>query len=393
MNMYTVTKQEQETIKRRTEETVQMMQMEGETAEKLRRYAEENGYSEEEARILIEEEVIPAVDEYNQTCRELMDGDMREKLEEKIFRYTEDMPLEEECKYMLGFLIALRSMGRDVLARAGVENAEERAAEFEELNERELELLERGEYNEELRAQIVEELLDTIENSGIELELCSRMQELIDSGMDSVSIQCFVMGLWQDEQAKYCAATAVCVARKNGELPSIPEDATDHALVIGVCQGIDTANIEVQVSMGEMAADAAYKALKVIAAAGLTLVLGAGMFLGTLAISKYIMEAVAGILGSSLIATIAGVALGGLLFFSLAEEAGGLLSGARAIFCRASDFTYDKLKQGAKTLYSFVREKAVPNVKESLERIWEFLGTVVGRLRAANTKLRIEDKG
>lgn len=201
------------------------------------------------------------------------------------------------------------------------------------------------------------------------------------------------MEMWQDEQVKYCAATAVCVARKNGELPSIPEDATDRALVIGVCQGIDTANIEVQVSAGEMAADTAYKVLKIIAAAGLTLVLSAGMFLGTLAISKYVMEAVAGILGSSLIATIAGVALGGLLFFSLAEEAGGLLAGARTLLYRASDFTYDKLKQGTKTLYSFVKERAIPHMKERLDRVWEFLGTVAGRIRTANTKVRVGDKG
>ncbi|MGN0503018.1 MAG: hypothetical protein ACI4HN_08840 [Ruminococcus sp.] len=57
-----------------------------------------------------------------------------------------------------------------------------------------------------------------------------------------------------------------------------------------------------------------------------------------------------------------------------------------AVFHKVSDFTYDKLKKGAKCVCNFVKERVVPKVKSVIECVSEHIHNLFSRIRQAVTK-------
>lgn len=381
--MYSVTEQEYEVMKKRTEEAVKAME-DGETVlAGLCGYAEANGYSTEEALELVEKEIIPTVDTYNRECRDHIEDESNERILNKISDRVEGMALADECKYKLGVLVALRSAGKEILGHVAVNSPEQIEASYEELTDEEMMKLEDGQYTDEMLDQINEQLLYAIENCGIELEMSDRIEQLINSDMDKESVHGFVTEMWKDEQYKYCAALAACVAKKNAELPSIPEDTSDTALIVGVCQGIDVANVEMRVSAGEMIADKAYKILKTIAAVGLVILVSAGMFIAGVGLAKFAIDVVIKAFGTGVAATILALALGGATIFFVGDDFIGTLKTLKNVFCEISDFTYEKLKKGVKVVHRTVQDHVIPKVKEMIETVSFRLHEVVVHIRQA----------
>lgn len=376
-NLYRVTEDEKRIMEVRTREVSEKVCQGTSAVDELCGYACENGFTEDEAVRLIKEEVIPVVDEYNASCREAMVGDIHEWLSNKIFQINEGMNLNEECKCKLSLLRAIRSADMNILNHIGETDCAGWEEEYESLCSSEEEQLESGEYTSEMLDSINHALEAAIENCGIPLSMSVHFEEFLDGKMDDESVKDFTYEIWEDEKYKYCAATAACVARHNAELPSIPSETPDRIIVLGICQGIDVDNMEKQVAIGEMAADTAYKILKVIAAVGLTLVAIGLVYYTIVATAVLSMSVVTGIFGSGIV--------GGLVAFALILGVGNEIADAvismtgtvsRAL-SKAADFTYGKLKQGAKVVHHYTVDKVIPCIKESLHNIKDFICNMV----------------
>ena len=385
INQYTITEQEHEILKERTAEILQFVQEDdGDFSGKLCKYAQNNGYSETEASTLVESVVIPTVDEYNTVCRENIDSDMKEWIQEKIDVCTEDMTLEEECRYKLGVLMALKGMNETILKQAGIQKCD-----YEELNEDELERLEQGNYTREMLVQINEELVDAIENSGLELEMSNRFEKLLEGTVDAESVHTFVMELWQDEQYKYCLSVAACVAKKQGELPSIPEETSDEVLVIGICQGVDIANVEMQASTGKIGMDKAHKILKVIAKVGLAFLVSAGMFLLTVVTGATILEFAKKIYDNLLVQILI-VGAVGILTFAYERPILEKIKKVVKSFDTISDFLYERLKEGSQKVNQFVYSDVGSFLKEKVEKMCIFFKNIIQYLKQKKNRVSIK---
>ena len=385
-NRINLTQQEIEAVQERTRGAVESIEISETVVEGLCSYAEANGCTPEEARELVEQKVIPTVDEYNAECRKHFEDESGEWILDKLAERTKDMSLEEECKYKLCILIAVRSLSKQILEQVSMQTPEEMEATYEALSDEEIEELENGKYTEEMLEQINEQLVDAVENSGLDLAMANQMESLIDNSVDPESVHGYVTDMWKDEQYKYAAAVAACVAKKNGELSSVPEETSDIALIVGVCQGVDAANVETKVSAGEMAVDKAYKILRTIATVGVVVLAAGGMFMLGLVSAGFAMGAVLKVLGGGLIASIIALALGGALLFTIGDDFVGSMKTVAAVFHKVSDFAYDKLKKGVKCVCNFVKERVVPKVKSMIGCVTEHIHNMFSRIRQSVTK-------
>ena len=369
--MFSVTKEEQKAIAERTEEAASAVRDAANIRDALTAYAAANGYSGEEAADLIDKIVIPTVDSYNASCREAFEGDARTWIAKKMTASIEKQGLNEQeaARYKLGVLLAVRKLN------AGAADGEDA-----ELTEDEKAMLESETITPEMMLRIDEALIDSIEDSAIPLYMTDAFETFLESKADEESVRVMTTEIWEDNNMKYCAAATVCVARRNGQLPSVPDETPDTNLVLGACQGVDVVNIETKVSTGEMAADTAYKILKVIGAVALTMAVAAVLWeaVGILlemsmafAFSFFGMETVGCIVAAVLM--FSGVCAISDMFIAWLEK--GL-----AVAGRAADITYAALKRGAKALCHYAAAKLGPALRLGLGKItnliWDlFTGT------------------
>lgn len=378
-----ITQTEVETLKRRAEEAAARVASADSVTEGLIAYAIDNGFTPEKAHRLVEEKVIPRVDEYNSTCRACVEDGQSGRILGMISARAEDMTLEEECKYKLGVLTALRASAREMLSRIAALGDEDQELAFDELTDEDIRVLDNDVYTEESLAQINEMLAEALENSGIELEMMDRLEELLDSAVSEDDVHGFVTEMWQDERYKYVLAVAACVAKENGELPSVPEGIGYDALIIGMCQGVDIANVQQRVSAGEMTADGAYKVIKAVASAGVAILAAAFIFAGGLVLAGAASGVIAEALGSGMIACVIGAAIGAVLFFALEFDFFEMVGAVTDTFRKVTDFTYQKLKQGVKAIAKVARERVIPKVRTMIETVGSFVRSVADRVRSA----------
>jgi len=246
-------------------------------------------------------------------------------------------------------------------------------AEAEVLTEDEKALLEKAELTEEQLAELNEAILDAIENNAMPLYMSAAFEEFLETNADEDEIQLVVNELWNDNNLKYCAATAMVVAHHNGELPSIPAETSASALVIGACQGVDVTNVEAKVSTGEIAADVAFEILKVIAAVALTICVGVVLLEALMTLVEVGFLVGAAVLGGGFL----GVLLGAVLSIAFGGEIVKMAEfwGTKGLdfLGNIADVAYEALKKGAKKLYQFTVERIVPAVKPTLEKAIGFL--------------------
>lgn len=373
-------------ITNRTANVVEKVEANGNLKSGLIAYAVENGYTEEEARILVEEKIIPTVDRYNRMCRENVSAGSNEWFFESLAEATAGMTTAQACKFKLGLLTALQSVRADVLSRVATETQEEKDLDYENISKNQWAEMDDADFTEADQAEIDRQLQDAVESSGLEDEMLSQLGKLIESKADDEAVHGFVTEMWQDEHYKYCAAAAACAARKNGELASIPEDADDVAVIVGVCQGIDTANVAYKVSKGEMVVDTAYEVLKHIVLVGLCIVATAviavlGVIGAILAIGLVIKY-----LGSSILAMILALAVGGVALFAISGDLPKKLEVVKTVFFKITDCTYGLLKKGIKKAAGFVRERIIPAVRSMIDRAAVFFDVLKQRLLSRNTR-------
>lgn len=381
-----MTEEERACVAQRTSEVIAKIQGEGGVKQSLVDYCKENGYDEETAVRLVEETIIPGVDRYNQGCREAMDIGVHECVRQKIKARLEGMELSQEYAFKLAVIQALRGMDKTVLERAALLGEDEYQQQLDEINEQAPEIPEDVEVTQEMMDEVNEELEAVIESSSLSVHLVKEFEKFVDGNPDEMEISVFVTDLWKDERYKYCASTAICVARHNGELPSIPEGISDEILVLNICQEVDVENIESEVAEGNLSEDRAFQLLKIIAAVGLTIftayiaykacvVAGAVSF----AFAKVIIgSGVVGILAGSLL--LAGIGTAIAIAIKKAYVPIGQALG------RVADFTYGALKKGAAKISQFVNEKALPAIFSGIERVKQYFVGCVERFKTHRKK-------
>ena len=371
--MFNITEEEQKAVAKRTEEIASAVKGSSNVREALIAYAAANSYSEEAAAELIDKVVISTVDTYNASCREAFDGDVKTWIAQKMVESIEKQGLNEQeaVKYKLGVLQAIRKLN------AGAVDGEE-----EVLTEDEKAMLESAEFTPEMMLQIDEALVSSIEDSAMPLYMTKAFESFLDSKADAESIRVVTTELWNDNNLKYCAATAMCVAHHNGEVPSIPEDTADANLVLGACQGVDVVNIETKVSTGEMAADTAYKILKVIGAVVLTLAAFAILLYGTALVAGCAMMLAFELLGTGLLGcSVACLLTISILLIASDEETFETIWAGVELVGKSADIAYSALKRGAKALYHYTVDRIIPAVKSGLTKVKEFVLGVVSATR------------
>ena len=380
--MFAITGEEQKAVTKRAEEVASAVKGSANVREALIAYAAANGYSEEAAADLIDKVVIPTVDTYNASCREAFEGDVKTWIAQKMVESIEKQGLNEQeaAKYKLGVLQAIRKLN------AGAVDGEE-----EVLTEDEKAMLEAAEFTPEMMMQIDEALVASIEDSAMPLYMTEAFESFLDSKADAESIRVVTTELWNDNNLKYCAATAMCVAHHNGEVPSIPEDTADSNLVLGACQGVDVVNIETKVSTGEMAADTAYKILKVIGAVVLTLAVGYILW-QALEILLGVSIAIAfKVFGTGILGGIIAGVLMGCSVSSIMDMLTEWLENGLNVAGKVADTTYGALKRGAKSVYQYTVEKIIPAVKNAVTKakqaICGIAAWIVQKVRSKATSL------
>ena len=376
----TVTEEERVILETRTREAVSKVRGGSSVEADLCEYARENGFTEEEAYKLVREDIIAPVDEHNASCRQAAKESTREWLKDKVSGLCEGMSLEDECKCKTSLLRAIRGTDIAILRRVKEMSSDEWEEAYEDLCGSEEEQLESGGYTEDMLSRLDDALEEAIENSGIALGMSAQFEMLLDDRQDEESVKCFVYEMWQDEKYKYCAAAAACVARRNGELPSIPDGTPDRVITLGVCQGIDVDNVEKQVALGEMTADTAYRVLKIIAAVGLTLIAVGTVLCSIVAAGALSVGVATAVFGTGIIGSLVAFTLTLGLGNGLIDAACDLVKPMAGLLNSAADFTYGKLKQGAKAVYHFTADKLVPHVKEAIRRIGDFLRAMAVRV-------------
>ena len=385
-NQMFTTPQEQQRISARTQEILARLDGQTPVNQLLVTYAIENGCSQEEARQLVEETIIPTVDEYNSSCIEALEGDTSEWVRDRIAERVEEMSLSEEFRYKLTFLRALQRADQVVLNQAGLLEGQAWEESYQQICESEEVFPADGDVTEEMLAQLNEELARTIENTTLPLYNADAFETLVEGRMDEESVKVFVFDMWKDETVKYCAAIAACVAHRSGELSSIPEDTPDRVIAVGICQGMDVVNIQQRVALGELTADAAFELLRAVGMVALVL-LGGYLAFRALEISLVAAQLIAILMNGGIIATLAisGLMMGAALNWvdkglDLFEK---FLAGAGSV----AEVTYGKLKQGAKKVFGIVKDRILPGLQSFCGSALTFIRRVFGWARGQAAQL------
>lgn len=362
---------ERQAVEDRTTAILDGMDANAPINEQLTAYCAANGYAAEEARELIDQKVIPLVNDYNKHCAAAMRGDPDEYILSQISERVDGMSVEDEYKYKLNILKALRAADMRILVRAGAMTDEQNEAELEELSKDDGIIPEGAPLDERALESVNLELSNAISNSAVNLQGLDSLQDLIDEGDDESAVKAFTTRLWADERYKYAAALAVCAARKNGEITSMGDDVPDEALIIGMCRGVDVANVAIKVSRGEMAADMAVKVLKVIGAVAVMTLAICVMCHALLFLTGLIIVELCSLLGAGIGAFLVCAALSFGAAFAVAKAFGAVVPEVLTGLGTVVDVAYSAIKRGVKTLISYAKEVIFPAVMSGIARIRE----------------------
>lgn len=367
--MLNVTEEEMICIKARATEILASVNPNVLINDRLQEYCMENGYTSEDAYILVEQVVIHQVDQYNESCRRAIQEGGEEWVMGHISERIANMNMAEEAQYKVYMLQAIQAMNQQILLKAGLYGDDEMEKEFEAISKQMPCLPVDSEITPEFLAHVNGELADAIMNSGVALHHSAMFEELVAERLDEESIKTFVIDMWKDERYKYCAGTAACVARHNEELPSVPEETTDAMLVFGICQGIDVEVVENKLSRGEITVERAVALLGIISIVGLTL---AGIVL------LYHVGATTAFIASKAAFRVCGKGMMGVLvasiltygmFSYLIDHLPPVINGALNVI----EVAYTKTEAGAKAVCRQMEKHVIPAVKASADRVRMFV--------------------
>lgn len=365
---------EKQYLETRTAEILKQLDGQMPVSECLRSYAAANGYPEQEAWMLINREIIPTVNDYNESCRQASEGDAREWARERISERVEGMSLTEEFQYKFVLLQALHGLDREILSRVNLLDGQSWEEYYEQICKNPTEVPADAEITPDMLDRLNEELAVAVEESTLPLYQAAAFQELVDSQMEQETVKAFVFDMWRDEVYKYCVATAACVAHRNGEFPSIESDISARVITLGICQGIDIENVGQKVAAGELGADAAFEIIRI---AGMTalILLGGCLLLYAVTAAVIGAKSLGVLMGGSTMAFLASMSLALCVVFGTLGNGVQIYRTILEKVCNISEVVYHRMKQGVKNLYHYAKEQIMPKLQSLFQRGVQFMET------------------
>lgn len=343
----------------------------------LYHFAVLHGYSAEEAVELINDVIIPTVDQYNSSCRIAYESGADKWVHQTIINRVDSMSITEEVNFKKNLILSIYSVESTLLTSDGLLNP----ADWDTINEAFIcanDIIDGTATLEDLE-KVNEELENAICNSKFILHHADAFVKLVENKSEDDEVIVIDNPLWEDSEYKYCLALATCIARKKGRLSSVSEDIPDQAIILGLCQGVDFERVEQQLSRGEIALDKAYKILKTITAVALALVAIFVMVKVGIATAAISGTFVYTLLGAGILGTVAGCLLALGVFDEVLKSMTAFAGKVAVTLSKGADFTYSMLKKGAKKICTFLHDKIVPGIETWFHRVVTFAEGIANR--------------
>lgn len=269
----------------------------------------------------------------------------------ELKKVSSEMNLQERYELYINFLAALQTMSINNLSPEQMSQIEN----FQTVRER---LFVNGDVTEDMLADVERQIAAMLQNNTFCMGSIETVKTLISElPKGSDAIENIILGSEKDIMTKMIAALAAYIAYRNGQLESLAgQEMSPEEIAISVSAGMEEMKVMNDLTAGKTTVDKAIKILKIIGGVALFSILAYFAVSGIIAIGAMTAVMFSVIFGTSTIASIGALLIGGLVTWSLIDSA--LTVG-------------DKMLNWSSRMFDMVieswRETAWPAVKRALQ--------------------------
>lgn len=269
----------------------------------------------------------------------------------ELKKVSSEMNLQEKYELYINFLAALQTMSINNLSPEQMSQIEN----FQTVRER---LFVNGDVTEDMLADVERQIAAMLQNNTFCMGSIETVKTLISElPKGSDAIENIILGSEKDIMTKMIAALAAYIAYRNGQIESlVGQEMSPEEIAISVSAGMEEMKVMNDLTAGRTTVDKAIKILKIIGGVALFSILAYFAVSGIIAIGAMTAVMFSMIFGTSTIAAIGALLIGGLVTWSLIDSA--LTVG-------------DKMLNWSSRMFDMViecwRETAWPAVKRALQ--------------------------
>lgn len=269
----------------------------------------------------------------------------------ELKKVSSEMNLQERYELYINFLAALQTMSINNLSPEQMSQIEN----FQTVRER---LFVNGDVTEDMLADVERQIAAMLQNNTFCMGSIETVKTLISElPKGSDAIENIILGSEKDIMTKMIAALAAYIAYRNGQIESLAgQEMSPEEIAISVSAGMEEMKVMNDLTAGKTTVDKAIKILKIIGGVALFSILAYFAVSGIIAIGAMTAVMFSVIFGTSTIASIGALLIGGLVTWSLIDSA--LTVG-------------DKMLNWSSRMFDMVieswRETAWPAVKRALQ--------------------------
>lgn len=269
----------------------------------------------------------------------------------ELKKVSSEMNLQERYELYINFFAALQTMSINNLSPEQMSQIEN----FQTVRER---LFVNGDVTEDMLADVERQIAAMLQNNTFCMGSIETVKTLISElPKGSDAIENIILGSEKDIMTKMIAALAAYIAYRNGQIESlVGQEMSPEEIAISVSAGMEEMKVMNDLTAGRTTVDKAIKILKIIGGVALFSILAYFAVSGIIAIGAMTAVMFSVIFGTSTIASIGSLLIGGLVTWSLIDSA--LTVG-------------DKMLNWSSRMFDMVieswRETAWPAVKRALQ--------------------------
>ena len=269
----------------------------------------------------------------------------------ELKKVSSEMNLQEKYELYINFLAALQTMSINNLSPEQMSQIEN----FQTVRER---LFVNGDVTEDMLADVERQIAAMLQNNTFCMGSIETVKTLISElPKGSDAIENIILGSEKDIMTKMIAALAAYIAYRNGQIESlVGQEMSPEEIAISVSAGMEEMKVMNDLTAGRTTVDKAIKILKIKGGVALFSILAYFAVSGIIAIGAMTAVMFSMIFGTSTIAAIGALLIGGLVTWSLIDSA--LTVG-------------DKMLNWSSRMFDMViecwRETAWPAVKRALQ--------------------------
>ena len=269
----------------------------------------------------------------------------------ELKKVSSEMNLQERYELYINFFAALQTMSINNLSPEQMSQIEN----FQTVRER---LFVNGDVTEDMLADVERQIAAMLQNNTFCMGSIETVKTLISElPKGSDAIENIILGSEKDIMTKMIAALAAYIAYRNGQIESLAgQEMSPEEIAISVSAGMEEMKVMNDLTAGRTTVDKAIKILKIIGGVALFSILAYFAVSGIIAIGAMTAVMFSVIFGTSTIASIGALLIGGLVTWSLIDSA--LTVG-------------DKMLNWSSRMFDMVieswRETAWPAVKRALQ--------------------------